>query len=402
MSEPTRRPLRIGMVCYPTTGGSGIVAVELAHQLADRGHEVHVISYAMPMRLDTLQRNIRFHTVSVPSYPLFEYPPYSLALAAQAGEAICEHQLDLLHVHYAIPHAISGWLARQISGKEDVPVITTLHGTDITIVGNDPSYLAVTRFSLEACDKVTVVSQYLRDKVQEVIRCQRNTHVIHNFVDGQQYKPGKTCLRERLGIDEETPLLLHMSNFRPVKRSMDVVETFLKVRQELPAKLLMIGDGPDRVACETRLKRSPFSEDAVFLGPQFEAERILPSADLFLFPSNAESFGLAALEAQACGVPVIGYRVGGLPEVVEEGETGLLYEVGDVEAMARGAVELLRDRPRHGRMGTASRERALKLFAPRGIVQQYEDLYWQAILERLQRESETLPGTIEPPCDYYD
>jgi len=372
--------LRIGMICYPTHGGSGVVAVELAHELAEKGHEIHVISYDTPLRLDLLRKNIFFHLVKVPAYPLFEYPPYSLALAAQTAEVVCRHNLDILHAHYAIPHAMSAWLARQISERiENLPIITTLHGTDITLVGNDPSYLSTTKYSLNNCDNVTMVSHWLLEKVEEVLGCACNHHVIYNFVDSNRFKPKKTNLRARLNSDSKIPILMHMSNFRPVKRVKDVAEIFLMMREKIPLKLVMVGDGPDRADVEVFLKQSPFADDVLFLGKQSKSEDILPAADLFVMTSNAESFGLAALEAQSCGVPVIGYNAGGLSEVIANEETGLLVNVGEMQTLADDAVELLNDKKRYKRMSSSARERASNKFSTKILIEEYERVYYTSI-----------------------
>jgi L-malate glycosyltransferase len=371
--------LKIGVVCYPTQGGSGVVAVELAHEMADRGHEVHVISYATPVRLNCLKKNIFFHIVKVPDYPLFEYPPYSLALATKVADTITQHDLDVLHVHYAIPHAISGWLARKISGNRTMPVIATLHGTDITIIGKDPSYLKATSFSLEMCDSVTVVSDWLREKVKDIVKCTCRIKTIHNFVDPEVYKPSKSDISKTIFGDDKLPVLMHMSNFRPVKRVSDVIDTYLMVREKMPVRLIMIGDGPDRQVAESKLNSSPYADDVCFLGPQRNTEEILPAADIFIFPSNAESFGLAALEAQACGVPVIGWNVGGLPEVVKHEETGFLHELFDVKGMAESCVKLLGDKKLYKQMSVNSRVRAVKHFTPANIVDKYEELYYSSI-----------------------
>ncbi|MFH0882672.1 MAG: N-acetyl-alpha-D-glucosaminyl L-malate synthase BshA [bacterium] len=378
MTAP-RNILRIGTVCYPTQGGSGIVAVELAHQMAARGHHVHVISYAQPARLDTLRERVMFHPVRVPDYPLFEYPPYSLALAAQISEVIRHHSLDILHVHYALPHATSAWLGRRIAGRENLPIITTLHGTDITIIGNDPSYLDVTRFSIEISDAVTTVSAWLAKRVNEVVGCECESHMIHNFVDHEQYLPKRTAAAQRLRSGSESPLLMHVSNFRPVKRVGDVIDSFLNVREQRPVKLVMVGDGPDRLPAENRLKVSPYGDDVLFLGFHDAIEEILPAADLLLLPSDAESFGLAALEAMACGVPVIGANAGGLPEVVTDGLDGRLLPVGDSEGMARAILDILDNPGLHRKMAAAARETAVKRFSPESIVQQYEDLYFTTL-----------------------
>jgi L-malate glycosyltransferase len=385
MNHDTNRRLKIGIVCYPTTGGSGIVAVEIAHALADRGHEVHVISYSVPVRLDTLRPNLRFHMVNVPDYPLFEYPPYSLALAAQIAEISGKYHLDVMHVHYAIPHAVSGWLARKISGRLDMPLITTLHGTDITIIGKDRSYLPITRFSLEASDMVTVVSSWLAEKVQEVVACSCECHVIYNFVDPDIFKPRENGKPRPFPGDPDVPVLMHMSNFRPVKHIPDVIDTYLGLRQQMKAELVLIGDGPDASAARQRIDASPYANDVHFLGPQQNAERLLPFADAFIFPSNAESFGLAALEAQSCGVPVIGYEAGGLPEVVENGVTGFLKEVGSVDKMIEACAQLFNDREFQQRVSTAARNRAVTHFLREPVIDRYEAHYWEAITELKKR-----------------
>lgn len=375
----SRKKLRIGTVCYPTQGGSGIVAVELAHQMADRGHDVHVISYAKPVRLDTLRAGITFHSVRVPDYPLFEYPPYSLALAAQISEVIQNHSLDIIHVHYALPHATSAWLGRRIAGREDIPVITTLHGTDITIIGNDPSYLNVTRFSVDISDAVTTVSSWLASRVNEVVGCECDSKVIYNFVDAERFLPERSPAAQRLRSGSESPILMHVSNFRPVKHVSDVVDTFLKIREKMPVRLVMVGDGPERPNAENRLKNSPYRDDVHFLEPQGNIENLLPAADLLMLPSDAESFGLIALEAMACGVPVIGTNAGGLPEVVTDGREGRLLPVGDSDNMAKAAMEILSNPGLHRKMSTVARETAIQKFSPAVIVKQYEDLYFATI-----------------------
>jgi len=396
MSEPGT--LRIGIVCYPTHGGSGMVATELAHALAERGHEVHVITYRQPARLDSLKPGVFFHPVPVPDYPLFDYPPYSLALATRISEVICEYHLDILHVHYAIPHALAGWVAKIIAGREDLPLITTLHGTDITIVGNDPSYLQATRFSIEKSDAVTVVSRWLGSQVKEIIGCRCDTNVIYNFVDTDRYHPDHPSrLCDRLG-EVKKPILLHMSNFRPVKRVRDVVDIFLHVRREMDVFLVMVGDGPERVAAEARLHDAERSGEVLFLGTRDDAESILPCADLFLMPSTAESFGLAALEAMACGVPVIGTNAGGLPEVVVDGETGFLHQVGDVEGMARSALRLLADRDLYDAFSLSARRVACERFPREAAVDRYEELYRRSLAAAGTGETENTPDS-GTPCD---
>ncbi|MBS1261219.1 MAG: N-acetyl-alpha-D-glucosaminyl L-malate synthase [Calditrichaeota bacterium] len=392
--------LRIGIVCYPTTGGSGVVATELAHALADRGHEVHVVSYSVPVRLDTLRANLRFHPVRVPDYPLFEYPPYSLALAAQLAEVICRYELDVLHVHYAIPHAISGWLARRISGRAHMPLVTTLHGTDITIIGKDASYMPVTRFSLEQSDAVTVVSRWLGNRVVDVVKCECEWQVVYNFVDGDRYRPRDDSEPRPFGGDPSAPVIMHMSNFRPVKRVGDVIDTFLRVRERMHAQLVLIGAGPELGAVRRQVEESPYAGDVFFLGPQSEAERLLPFADVFLMPSDAEAFGLAALEAMACGVPVIGYNTGGLVEVVRSGIDGFLGPVGDTEAMAGSVLRLFADRDLFRRISASARRQAVTMFDRDDVVNRYEAIYLRAIADVHSRagnaDAQSGSGT---PCD---
>jgi len=397
MSDLTN-PLKIGVVCYPTRGGSGVVAVELAHRMADRGHRVFVVSYAQPPKLNILHENISFHPVRVPDYPLFEYPPYSLALAAQLSEVISNHKLDLVHVHYALPHALSAWMARKIAGREDLPIITTLHGTDITIVGNDPSYLNVTRYSVEVSTSVTAVSNWLSKRVNEVVDCECDTKVIYNFIDTEKFAPGETEMTRKLREVQNSPVLIHLSNFRPVKRIDDVIEIFFRVRSKMPVRLLMIGDGPDRSAAEAKVNASPWKNDVHFLGDHDAAEEVLPGGDLMLFPTDSESFGLAALEAMACGVPVIGAKAGGLPEVVEDGISGRLFQVGDVEGMANAALEILSDRTTLATMSAAARKTAVDKFKADVIVQQYEHLYRTSIEKARQemnaRNSTAIDNTV--------
>ncbi|MBZ0265154.1 N-acetyl-alpha-D-glucosaminyl L-malate synthase BshA [bacterium] len=377
--------LSIGIVCYPTQGGSGIVAVELAHGLSERGHDVHVISYAVPARLDTLHYDVTFHSVRVPDYPLFEYPPYSLALATKLSEVIEKENLDIVHVHYAIPHAIAGLLARTIAKRPDLPIITTLHGTDITIIGNDPSYLKATRYSLESSDRVTVVSSWLRDQVYETVGCSCNCNVIYNFVDSERFVPDRSHNLCKVLRENKKPTLMHISNFRPVKHVMDVVDTFMMVREQVQVQLVMVGDGPDRIKAEDKLKNSKYANDCHFLGMQRYAEELLPHADIFLFPSNAESFGLAALEAMACGVPVIGTDAGGLPEVVEHGKTGYLYQPGDISGMSEGCLTLLKNTDLHEGFRKAARKRAVEKFPISTVLDQYVSVYHESI-DALNRE----------------
>ena len=368
--------MRIGISCYPTFGGSGVVATELAMALADGGDEVHVISYALPSRLSLLAPSLFFHEVVVPHYPLFEYPPYSLALASKMAEVARHQKLDLMHVHYAVPNAISAILAKQILAPQPLAVVTTLHGTDITLVGNDPSYLETTRFGLRMSDAVTSVSSSLRGATVEQLGLDASRiEVIPNFIDPQRYEGVKGSAGAQRWAKPGETILLHISNFRPVKRIMDVLDIFLEVQKVMPARLLLVGDGPDRARAEERCRRGGCCGAVTFLGNIAAVEEVLVGADLFLLPSESESFGLAALEALSCAVPVIASTAGGIPEVVRDGVDGLLFEVGEVAAMAAGAIGLLADRERHARFAAAARAGAVERFAQDRIVGQYRALY---------------------------
>ncbi len=370
--------MKIGITCYPTYGGSGVVATELGMELAQRGHEVHFITYSQPFRLQVEMENIHFHQVDVSMYPLFEYPPYDLALATRMGEVAEMHGLDLLHVHYAIPHSVSALLARQMleSRGQRLPFVTTLHGTDITLVGVDRSYWPITKFSIEHSNGVTAISNYLREQTQKVFEIQNNIEVIYNFVNCDLYKRDPDAAQRRKQYaDANERILVHLSNFRPVKRLLDVVEIFDRVQKQLPAKLLLMGDGPDRAAAEWLVRRKGIQDRVFFLGKQERVHEKLGLSDLMLLPSQLESFGLAALEAMACEVPSIATRVGGVPEVIEDGRTGCLAEVGDVDHMARCAVELLADEKRLREMGYRARVSARSRFCSTKIIPQYEEFY---------------------------
>ena len=369
--------MKIGITCYPTFGGSGVVATELGVALAERGDEVHFISYALPSRLALPRPRVYFHEVVAPSYPLFVSPPYTLALATKMAEVAALADLDLFHVHYALPHAISAILARDMtSGRgRRLTVVTTLHGTDITIVGQDRSYLPITRYGIEKSDAVTAVSRYLRDVTVSELSVKRPIEVIPNFVDAELYRPDGASTFARSLCPEGECVLIHVSNFRKVKRIPDVLGIFDRVRRRVPARLLLIGDGPDRSLAERLASAGGFADRTLFLGNVASIETILPVARLFLLPSDPESFGLSALEAMACGVPVIGTNVGGLPEVVENGRTGILKPVGDVEGMAAAAIELLEDRPRWEEFSRQARQRAVENFPTDTMVARYRDLY---------------------------
>jgi L-malate glycosyltransferase len=371
--------MKIGITCYPTYGGSGVVATELGIELAARGHEIHFISYAMPIRLSEAHERIYFHEVEVTSYPLFDHPPYTLALATRMYEVAEEASLDLLHVHYAIPHSVSALLARMMSQHKRLPFITTLHGTDITLVGTDRSYLPITRFSIEESDGVTAISNYLRDRTIHDFDIKRPIEVIPNFVNCDLYTrcPDQSA-RERWAKNGE-PILMHLSNFRPVKRITDVVEIFAQVRSKIPAKLVMMGDGPDRGSAEFLVRKKGLSKDVFFLGKQDRVQEKLGFADLFLLPSEEESFGLAALEAMACEVPVIASNVGGLPEVVTHGVDGYLIPPHDIEAGAKYALEIL-TRPDRGRaMGKQARINARSKYCSNDVIPQYEAYYTKVL-----------------------
>jgi len=386
MNSATRsadRPLRIGITCYPTYGGSGVVATELGIELAARGHEIHFITSSPPFRLTGRENRIHFHQVELFHYPLFEHPPYDLALATRMAEVAEFYSLDLLHVHYAIPHSVSAYLAKQMLATKGIhlPFITTLHGTDITLVGLDRSYLPITKFGIEQSDGVTAISNYLRERTHEAFKVQQEIEVIRNFVNCDVYvaRPRLVAeMRPRYAAEGEK-LLVHLSNFRPVKRIADVVQVFARIAEAIPAKLMLIGDGPDRSTAEYLARKLGVSDRIHFLGKQDNVNELLPNADLMLMPSEMESFGLAALEAMACRVPAIATQVGGVPELINDGVNGLLFEVGDVEAMAMAAIDLLQDQPRLDAMSAAARKTAQDHFCATTIIAKYESYYRQIL-----------------------
>ena len=370
--------VKIGITCYPTYGGSGAVATELGMALAARGHEVHFITYQQPFRLPIFLPRVYFHEVGIGNYPLFQYPPYDLALAVRMHEVVINEKLDLLHVHYAIPHATSAWIAKEMLKREgrDIRVITTLHGTDITIVGQDHSYHAITKFSIEQSDSVTAVSHWLRAETVRTFGCAGSAvEVIPNFVDPAVYNRSAhtPVLRDQFGAD--TKILMHMSNFRPVKRVVDLIRIFAEVRKNVPSVLVMIGDGPDRALAEEETRKLGVQDDVHFFGRIEAVAPLLASADLLLVTTDRESFGVSALEALATGVPVVGYGVGGLVEVVKDGVTGSLHDVGDIAAMARACVTLLSDDARWQAMSSAAAADARARFSLSAVVAQYEALY---------------------------
>jgi N-acetyl-alpha-D-glucosaminyl L-malate synthase BshA len=374
--------IRIGIVCYPTYGGSGVVATELGKILARFGHEVHFLAYAIPYRLNEYFENVYYHEVKVMDYPLFEYPPYSLALASKLAEIGRYRKLDILHVHYAIPHSISAYLAKEmIKDHHELKIITTLHGTDITLVGKDPSFLDVTRFGIEKSDAVTAVSNYLRDKTIETFNITKPIEVIYNFIEELPNQTQKCDeLRKKIAPNGEK-IISHLSNFRSVKRVVDVIEVAYKVIQEIPIKVMMIGDGPERSVAEARARELNIAQHISFLGKQDNVFLLLSSSDVFLMPSSQESFGLAALEAMACGVPCVTSNTGGLPELVKEGISGFLADVGDIDKMANFVLKILKNDKMREKLSSSSRNYAFENFQFDKIVPQYINLY-KKVLDR--------------------
>ena len=370
--------MRIGITCYPTYGGSGTVATELGKALAVRGHKVHFISYSLPYRLREFNENVTFHEVSMMRYPLFEYPPYSLALSAKMVEVVESQHLDLLHVHYAIPHAASAYLTKQMLGGKP-KVVTTLHGTDITIVGNDDSYFRITRFSIDQSDGITTVSEYLKRETEKRFQIRTPIKVIPNFVDPERFSRSHYRCAKSLFAAEDESIVMHISNFRPVKRIEDVISIFALINAEIPSKLLMVGDGPLMSTALRMADKMEISSNIMFLGKQDDVAGLLSIADIFLLPSENESFGLSALEAMSCQVPVIGTNAGGLPEVVRHGHTGWLEEIGDVESMAKRARQVLTDHRLREEMGQNARQLVLEKFHQNKIIDMYEK-YYQEIL----------------------
>jgi N-acetyl-alpha-D-glucosaminyl L-malate synthase BshA len=361
--------MRIGITCYPTYGGSGIVATELGLELATRGHDVHFITYANPIRLDPGTPRIQYHEVEVSSYPLFQYPPYCLALASRMAEVAEDYGLDLLHVHYAIPHSIAALLAKQmVQSRLRLPFITTLHGTDITLVGLDRSYFPITKFSIEQSDGITSISEDLRRHTVEIFGVRNEIRVIYNFVNVEMYKPSPVR-------DRRQNRLVHISNFRPVKRVLDCIRVLAEVLRKVPAHLYMIGDGPERGPAQRLARELRIDSSVSFLGKQDHVERLLPNMHVLLLPSEMESFGLAALEGMACAVPAVATRVGGVPELITDGVDGFLEPVGDTTAQAARVVSLLTDDALYARVSAAARHSAETRFATSLIIPQYEQYY---------------------------
>ncbi len=372
--------MRIGITCYPTYGGSGAVATELGKELALRGHEVHFISYAVPFRLNRYVENIIYHEVESSNYPLFEFSLYTLTLTSKMAEVAKFENLDLLHVHYAIPHAVSAYLAKEIlKEKKDIKIITTLHGTDITLVGLEPNFLPLVNFSIEKSDSVTAVSRFLKEKTITQYEIKKEIEVIPNFIDTELFKPNPNFQYRNHIAPNGEKILIHTSNFRPVKRVPDVIKIFDKVNKEIPSRLLLIGDGPDRFECEQLTRQLNISDRVKFLGKQEAIVDILNASDLFLLPSQSESFGLAALEAMACGLPVIASSVGGIPELIKHNECGFISEIGDTDRMAKYSIDLLTNEKKFEMFSKNARKRAVEKFDKSIVIPMYENLYQKVL-----------------------
>lgn len=372
--------MRIGIVCYPSHGGSGVVATELGMELAARGHTVHFVSYQLPFRLDRFRPNLYYHEVDMPGYPLFKYPPYTLALINKIAGLTEQERLDIIHAHYAVPHSFCAHLAREILGNSRVKVITTLHGTDITLVGNDPSFKRITTYSIEKSDCITAVSRSLAEETRHIFGIKKPIHTIYNFINTKKVDRIPSARNVLGNLPADCRVLVHVSNFREVKRVPDVVRVFARVREVMPAKLLLVGDGVQKPAALAEAGKLGVEADVLFLGLQDNVIPILSAADLFLLPSEKESFGLGALEAMACRVPVVASNAGGLPEVVVHGKTGFLAPVGDVETMAAYAIQVLSNPDRLKRMGEEARARVIENFESSLVIPRYEELY-QSLLQ---------------------
>lgn len=369
--------MKIGITCYPTYGGSGVVATELGLELASMGHQVHFISYAIPHRLNRFFENVFFHEVEMSNYPLFEHSLYGLSLTSKMLEVFEFEDLDLMHVHYAIPHAVSAYLARQVlrKSKKNLKFITTLHGTDITLVGLEPSFMPLVKFSIEESDGVTAVSRFLKEKTLTNYNIQKDIEVIYNFIDVDKFKPQESEVFRNHIAPHGEKVLVHTSNFRVVKRVTDAIRVLAKVKKEIPTKLVLVGDGPDRSECERLTRELDLQKDVIFLGKQDGLTEILNASDLFMMPSQSESFGLSALEAMACGLPVVSTSVGGLPELNIHNETGYIAEIGDIDRMAKYAVELLTNERRYNTFSKNARDRAVKNFDKKLVLPKYVEYY---------------------------
>ncbi|MBT2690036.1 N-acetyl-alpha-D-glucosaminyl L-malate synthase BshA [Bacillus sp. ISL-47] len=374
-----KKKLKIGITCYPTVGGSGVVATELGKMLAEKGHEIHFISSSLPFRLKRMYHNIFYHQVDVNQYSVFQYAPYDIALASKMAEVIKREDLDLVHVHYAIPHAVCAILAKQMSGK-DIKIVTTLHGTDITVLGYDPSLTDAIRFGIEKSDGVTAVSNALISQTYDLIKPDKPIKTVYNFIDERVYrKTDSAYLKDEYGIRPEEKIIIHVSNFRSVKRVPDVVKAFEKITKEVPAKLLLVGDGPEMTVICQLVNELKLKGKVLFLGKQDNLEELYSISDLMLLLSEKESFGLVALEAMACGVPCIGTNVGGIPEVIDDGETGYVCTLGDIDEISQKATMLLLDENLHRKFSSQSISLAKEVFSAGRIVSQYEEFYYELL-----------------------
>ncbi|MEH7109317.1 N-acetyl-alpha-D-glucosaminyl L-malate synthase BshA [Bacillus sp. JJ1764] len=373
------RKLKIGITCYPSVGGSGVIATELGKMLAEKGHEIHFITSSIPFRLNKIYHNIYFHQVEVNPYSVFQYPPYDIALASKMAEVATREKLDILHVHYAIPHAVCAILAKQMAGR-DVKIVTTLHGTDITVLGYDPSLADAIKFGIEKSDIVTGVSNSLVQQTYELIHPDKQIETVYNFIDERIYrKTNSDHLRTEFGIKDDEKVIIHVSNFRAVKRVQDVIKSFARIASAMPAKLLLVGDGPEMTVICKLVKQLALEDQVMFLGKQENLEELYSISDLKLLLSEKESFGLVVLEAMACGVPCIGTNIGGIPEVIQQGETGFLCEVGDIDEIAEKSIALLSDEKKHKQFSMRSVEAVNTTFKAEKIVEQYEELYFKLL-----------------------
>ena len=375
--------MKIGIVCYPTFGGSGVVATELGLALSKRGHEIHFITYSQPVRLELLSNNVHFHEVTVPEYPLFHYQPYELALSSKLVDMVKLHNIEILHVHYAIPHAYAAYMAKKMLQEEgiNIPIVTTLHGTDITLVGNHPFYKPAVTFSINKSDAVTSVSLSLKKDTERLFNIKRDIEVVHNFIDVKKYNHGFTDCQRGMMASENEKIITHISNFREVKQIPDVIKIFYNIQKEIPAKLMMVGEGPERKPAEDLCKELGISDKVVFFGNSNEIDKILCFSDLFLLPSVTESFGLSALEAMVSGVPVVSSNAGGIPEVNIHGVTGFLSEINDVDDMSKNALFILKDDKRLEEFKHNARREASK-FDIHEIVPKYEAIYKKTLANK--------------------
>lgn len=373
--------MKIGIICYPVRGGSGVVASELGIGLSKRGCEVHFFSYELPFRLSAFEANFIFHEIDITNYPLFKYPPYTETLAARLADESQRHRFDILHAHYAIPHASAAFLAAKVLGADAPKIITTLHGTDITLIGQDRSFYSITRFSLESSDGLTAVSRYLHDETKRVFNLKKDIRVIPNFVDTDRFQPKSAeCTRSRFARPGEK-IMMHMSNYRPVKNALDVIRVFDIVRKRIPCRLLLVGDGPDMGNIMGLVRELGLSDLVTFLGNQDRVHVILPIADIFLLPSGSEAFGLAALEAMSCGVPVVASDIGGLPELIVDGVTGFLAPVGDIQTMAEKSMAILDSPDRARTFSEAARQLVLEKYRIGDVIEKYRAYYEEIINE---------------------